>query len=113
MSDPAHWETAVLIGRCTNIVLAAVALSLMTTTVRGWKHRSAGNRFLWMAVGLAIFNSGFGTLEQMLQGVAGGWRIAITSVFLVWVIASLILKRRGQWYSNEYPSGLIGRSRGK
>lgn len=91
------WETAVIVGRWTNIVLATTALGLLAWTIRGWAQRSAGNRFLWMSVILSTMNVIFGTAEQVLRGAAGGWRTAVTTVVLAWLIGGLILKARGQW----------------
>jgi hypothetical protein len=109
MTDFAAWSTAVVIGRWVNIVLASAALIVLFTAVSGWRYRSAGNRFLWMAIALFLANTVFGTAEQMLNGQPGGWRTAVTTVTVVWLIASLVTKRRGRWYPEEYPRGRNGR----
>jgi hypothetical protein len=76
------WQTAVDVGRWTNIGLAAVTLVILFTTVRGWKTRSAGNRFLWL-----------------------GFRTAVTTVAVSFVLAAVILKRLGRWHENDRPHG--------
>lgn len=102
MTDTAAWDTAVEIGRWTNVVLGTAGLVLLFTTVRAWRHRSAGNRFLWMGIGVFLVNSIFGTAEQLVAKVDGGWRVAVTTVAAVYVVAALILKRRGRWLPQEY-----------
>jgi len=104
------WATAVTVGRWTNITLAAVTLVVLATTVRGWRTRSAGNRFLWWGIILFLMNSIFGTAEQLVQGVDGGFRTAVTTVAIVYILAAVILKRLGRWHASESPYRRHGRS---
>lgn len=99
------WQTAVDIGRWTNIVLAAVTLVILFTTVRGWKRRSAGNRFLWLGVGIFLGNVIYGSAEQLAMNVDGGFRTMVTSVAVSYVLAGVILKRLGRWHENDRPHG--------
>jgi uncharacterized membrane protein YvlD (DUF360 family) len=97
------WQTAVNVGRWTNILLAAVTLGVLITTIRGWRTRSAGNRFLWWGVILFLVNTVYGSAEQLYQGAAGGFRTAVTTVAVVYVLAAVILKRMGRWHAHESP----------
>lgn len=98
------WATAVTIGRYTNIALAGATLLLLAVTIRQWRYRSAGNRFLWMGVALFLANTMYGTADVLSHnpGGDGGWRVAVQTVALVWTAAALWLKKRGKWYANEY-----------
>lgn len=99
------WMTAVTVGRWTNLVLAAVAIPLLFAAVRGWRYRSAGNRFLWLGIAALLANTVFGSAEEIYLATDVGWRTAATTVALVWVIVGLITKWRGGWYPEEYPHG--------
>lgn len=98
------WTLAVTIGRFTNIGLAAVTLLLLVVTIKKWRYRSAGNRFLWMGISLFLINTIYGTADVLLHSPAGtgGWRVMVQSVALVWTAAALWLKKTGRWYANEY-----------
>lgn len=105
MIDTAAWEQAVEVGRWTNIVLGTAALVFLPAAVRGWRNRSAGNRFLWLGVGVFLGNVIYGSAEQLAQGADGGWRTAVTTVGTAYILAALILKWRGRWHENERPHG--------
>lgn len=97
--------TAVTVGRWTNIVLGAAVLGMVFAAVRGWRQRSAGNRFLWAGVSIMMVNVIYGSAEQLAQNSSAGWRTAVTTVGASYLLASLILKWRGRWHENDRPHG--------
>lgn len=100
--DHDTWQTAVTVGRYFNMAVSAATILLIFTTVRNWRYRSAGNRFLWMGVLLFLGNTIYSTADALRIGQDGGWRTAIQSVAIVWITAALVSKRRGHWLPNEY-----------
>lgn len=104
-SDPQLWETAVSVGRWANIILGTAGLLILPLAVRGWRRRSAGNRFLWLGVALFLANTVYGTAEQLHSHVTGGFRVAVTTVAAGYVLAGMIMKWRGRWHENDRPFG--------
>lgn len=84
-------------GRWCNLVLVIVDLGTLFWSVRGWRMRSPGNRFHWSGLALLLFSIGYGAVESLRQGAAGGSRIALTGVALVYILCGLISKGRGRW----------------
>jgi hypothetical protein len=104
------WDLAVQIGRIVNAALATADLMILFAAVRGWKTRSAGNRFLWSGVALMLTATVYGSVEQLLQGSSAGWRTAVTSIALIYILCGLVSKLRGRWTEDVHPDN--GRRRG-
>lgn len=92
-------DSLTTIGRILNIGLASVSLVWLFLTIRGWRDRSAGNRFLWMGVALFLVTTIYGTAEQLHNGVVTGsnWRVALTTVSMAYFLAGIVSKKRGRW----------------
>ncbi len=95
------WETTVMLIHGLNMILTTIAFVLVVMCVKSaWRIRSAGNRFLWMGLGLFIATGFFSSAEHIVRGYNDGLAAVLLAFSCVYTIVALWNKIKGRWWED-------------
>ncbi len=90
------FETAVLVLRVSDAVLAAACIALVVHSLDRWEKRSANNRFVWGGVLLLLVASLYTSIEQIYEEAEPGLRSVITLIALIYLLLGLFTRARAK-----------------
>ncbi len=95
------WYTAVMTVHGLNMILATVAFVLVVFCVKSaWRVRSAGNRFLWMGLGLFIVTGFMSSIEHLIREYDDGLAAVLLACSYIYTSVALWAKLKGRWWED-------------
>lgn len=73
-----------------SVAVSALAALVGTAQIRQWMRFEPRERLLWLSVAVLNLTAFVGSVEALVQGNPGGWRVYLTALAVTWLLATVL-----------------------